>query len=42
MDKFERVYRKVLALALDNRGFVVMIAVSLLVLSGFIAFRLGI
>ena len=42
MDKFERVYRKVLALALDNRGFVVMIAVFLLVLSGFIALRLGI
>ena len=42
MEKFERGYRKVLTLALANKGFVVMVAVFLLVFSGFIALRLGI
>ena len=42
MEKIERGYRKLLALALDNRGFVLLLAVFLLVFSGFIALRLGI
>lgn len=42
MDKIERGYRKLLALALENRGFVVLVAVFLLVFSGFIALRLGV
>ena len=42
MDKVERGYRKLLALALNNRGFVLLVAVFLLVFSGFIALRLGI
>ena len=42
MDKIERSYRKLLALALENRGFVVLVAVFLLVFSGFIALRLGV
>ena len=42
MEKIERAYRKLLALALDNRGFVLLLAVFLLVFSGFIALRLGI
>ena len=42
MEKVERGYRKLLVLSLDNRGFVLLIAVFLLVFSGFIALRLGI
>ena len=42
MEKFERAYRKVLTIALANRGFVLMVAVFLLVFSGFVALRLGI
>ena len=42
MEKIERAYRKLLALALDNRGFVLLLAVFLLIFSGFIALRLGI
>ena len=42
MDKFERGYRHVLALSLKNRGFVMLIALFLLIFSGFIALRLGI
>ena len=42
MEKVERGYRKLLALALENRGFVVLVAVFLLVFSGFIALRLGV
>ena len=42
MEKIERAYRKLLALALDNQGFVLLLAVFLLVFSGFIALRLGI
>ena len=42
MEKFERAYRKVLSIALANRGFVLMVAVFLLVFSGFVALRLGI
>ena len=42
MEKIERAYRKLLALSLDNRGFVLLIALFLLVFSGFIALRLGI
>ena len=42
MSKIERGYRKVLEIALNNRAFVVLIAVFLLVFSGFIALRLGI
>ena len=42
MDKIERGYRKLLSLALENRGFVVLVAVFLLVFSGFIALRLGV
>ena len=42
MEKIERGYRKLLALALDNRGFVLLLAVFLLIFSGFIALRLGI
>ena len=42
MDKFERGYRKLLTLALANKSFVVMVAVFLLVFSGFVALRLGI
>ncbi|MBR6340856.1 MAG: efflux RND transporter permease subunit [Treponema sp.] len=42
MDKIERGYRRLLTLALENRGFVILIALFLLVFSGFIALRLGI
>jgi len=42
MSKIERGYRKTLELSLKNRGLVVLIAVFLLVFSGFIALRLGI
>ena len=42
MEKVERAYRKLLSLSLENRGFVLLIAVFLLVFSGFIALRLGI
>ena len=42
MDKVERGYRKLLELALNNRGFVILVAVFLLIFSGFIALRLGI
>jgi len=42
MGKIEIGYRKVLNLALDNRGFVVFTAVFLLIFSGFIATRLGV
>ena len=42
MEKIEGGYRKLLALSLDNRGFVILVAVFLLVFSGFIALRLGI
>lgn len=42
MSKVERGYRKLLELSLRNRVLVVLIAVFLLVFSGFIALRLGI
>ena len=42
MSKVERGYRKVLELSLKNRAFVVLVAVFLLIFSGFIALRLGI
>ena len=42
MEKIERGYRKLLELSLDNRAFVVLVSVFLLVFSGFIALRLGI
>ncbi len=42
MSKVERGYRKVLELSLKNRALVVLVALFLLVFSGFIALRLGI
>ena len=42
MGKIERGYRKILVIALKNRAFVLLIAIFLLVFSGFIALRLGI
>ncbi len=42
MEKIEAGYRKLLNLALANRGFVIFTAVFLLILSGFIVLRLGV
>ena len=42
LERIERGYRKLLTLSLENRGFVLLVAVFLLVFSGFIALRLGI
>ncbi len=42
MDKLENGYRKLLNLALKNRGFIIFAAVFLLIFSGFITLRLGI
>ena len=42
MAKIENGYRKLLALAIKNRAFVIILAVLLLVFSGVIAFRLGV
>lgn len=42
MEKLEKGYRKILNLALKNKGFVVILSVFLLIFSGFIALRLGI
>lgn len=42
MEKIERGYRRILEVAVKNRGFVVFTAVFLLIFSGFIALRLGI
>ncbi|MCQ2575745.1 MAG: efflux RND transporter permease subunit [Treponema sp.] len=42
MEKIEKHYRKLLNVALANRGFVIFAAVFLLVFSGFIALKLGV
>lgn len=42
MDKLESGYRKLLNLALNNRGLIIFASIFLLIFSGFIALRLGI
>ncbi len=41
MNKFESVYRRILNTALDNRFFVILVAVAILAFSAFTATRLG-
>ena len=42
MEKVEKGYRKILQIALNNRGFVIFAAILLLIFSGFISLRLGV